>query len=150
MVIPLGIHLVKLQASNLCQNCDVKYSCFFPTPQADSRSLTTHIDMDWKQLLCLWPDSQWWRPEWQMKGQILDQERRQNSSSTHGSRLILPSIDLCPFAGVFVKPEGMAMLAQDKILHLLFVAVLVSVVATSEGWRHANTCTIFTYSGPVT
>ena len=84
------------------------------------------------------------------KDKFLDQERRKNSSSTHGSRLILPSIDLCPFAGVFVKPEGMAMLAQDKILHLLFVAVLVSVVATSEGWRHANTSTIFTYSGPAT
>ena len=49
------------------------------------------------------------------KDKFLDQERRQNSSSNHGSRLILPSIDLCPFAGVFVKPEGMAMLAQDKI-----------------------------------
>ena len=48
------------------------------------------------------------------KDRVLDQERPQNSSSTHGSRLILPSTDLCPFAGVFVKPEGMAMLAQDS------------------------------------
>ena len=48
------------------------------------------------------------------KDKFLDQERRKHSSSTHGSRLILPSIDLCPFAGVFVKPEGMAMLAQDS------------------------------------
>ena len=48
------------------------------------------------------------------KDRVLDQERRQNSSSTHRSRLILPSTDLCPFAPVFVKPEGMAMLAQDS------------------------------------